>query len=591
MAYVALYRRWRPTVFADVVGQQHVSRTLEKAIEQDRVGHAYLFAGPRGTGKTSTAKILAKALNCEKGPTVTPCNECESCMRVNDGTSMDVFEIDAASNRGIDEIRGLRETVKFVAADGKYKVYIIDEVHMLTSEAFNALLKTLEEPPSRVVFILATTEIHKVPATIQSRCQRYDFKRISSADIEARLRYVAANSGIEADDDALAVIAREADGGMRDALSTLDQCAALAETRVTSEVVREILGLIGREYVTETIEAIASRDKKKALSLVARLMAEGKDLRELAKEMILELRSVMVFQAAGKLDGVEMYETSQEMLEKEAKYFAPSSFMPMINRLHDALGEMRWTSEPRIAMETALLDLCGLGANENAAKEAAQNVPRSDAPTQGGGDARLSAIDSARIKEMESQIKGLMQKVAELEARPEAVVQAAATTTRKRTAKTAKASSRAIRPVEPPKVTPEGQKLWQDLLKSLSADEKYHIVHNCAAKGVFAGTSPGFIHLSFTSDFLRDRIERPDYDKIFAAKLMELTGKEMHVICEQPASPPPPPPPPPPKRPDYVPDMGRMSAEERKPIEKAVEFFGDEFIPLPDDKDYSPSDD
>ena len=186
MAYVALYRKWRPKTFPDLVGQEHVSRTLSQAVETGRVGHAYLFSGPRGTGKTSTAKILAKALNCEKGPSTEPCNECESCRRVNDGTSMDVFEIDAASNRGIDEIRDLRETVKFAPANGKYKVYIIDEVHMLTSEAFNALLKTLEEPPERVVFILATTEVHKVPATIQSRCQRYDFKRISVKNIAER---------------------------------------------------------------------------------------------------------------------------------------------------------------------------------------------------------------------------------------------------------------------------------------------------------------------------------------------------------------------------------------------------------------------
>ena len=236
MAYVALYRKWRPKTFSDLVGQEHVSRTLSQAIETGRVGHAYLFSGPRGTGKTSTAKILAKALNCEQGPTTEPCNECESCRRVNDGTSMDVFEIDAASNRGIDEIRDLRETVKFAPANGKYKVYIIDEVHMLTSEAFNALLKTLEEPPERVVFILATTEVHKVPATIQSRCQRYDFKRIAVREIAERLRYVAENSEIKAEDAALALIARESAGGMRDALSTLDQCASLAEEQVTEKV-------------------------------------------------------------------------------------------------------------------------------------------------------------------------------------------------------------------------------------------------------------------------------------------------------------------------------------------------------------------
>ena len=260
LAYVALYRQWRPKRFSDLVGQTHVSRTLAQAIETGRVGHAYLFSGPRGTGKTSTAKILAKALNCAEGPTPEPCGDCESCRRVNEGTSMDVFEIDAASNRGIDEIRELRETIQFAPVSGRYKVYIIDEVHMLTAEAFNALLKTLEEPPAQVVFILATTEIHKVPATIQSRCQRYDFKRIAAEVIAARLRYVADQSGIAAEDAALFLIAQGAAGGLRDALSALDQCAALAETAVTEKLVRDILGLVGREHIEKCLRAIAAGD-------------------------------------------------------------------------------------------------------------------------------------------------------------------------------------------------------------------------------------------------------------------------------------------------------------------------------------------
>ena len=294
MAYVALYRKWRPQGFDALVGQEAVRTALTNALETGRIAHAYLFAGPRGTGKTSTAKILAKAVNCEHGPTPNPCNECRNCVRINDGTSMDVFEIDAASNRGIDEIRDLREKVAFAPVSGRYKVYIIDEVHMLTTEAFNALLKTLEEPPPHVIFILATTEPHKIPATIHSRCQRFDFRRVTDADIVKRLREVADGSGIAADDDALQLIAVQADGGMRDALSLLDQCGVMAE-RVTAETVRSVLGIVGREALRELVKAIGEGQVPKTLEFLETLLAGGKDVKQIITELAEYLRAVLLY--------------------------------------------------------------------------------------------------------------------------------------------------------------------------------------------------------------------------------------------------------------------------------------------------------
>ena len=527
MAYVALYRKWRPRSFSELVGQEHVSRTLSQAIASGRVGHAYLFSGPRGTGKTSTAKILAKALNCEQGPTAEPCGVCESCRRVGDGSSMDVMEIDAASNRGIDEIRELRETVKFAPTMGRYKVYIIDEVHMLTSEAFNALLKTLEEPPPQVVFILATTELSKVPATIQSRCQRYDFKRISAKAIEARLREIVQASGIEAEDAALALVAREADGGLRDALSTLDQCASLAgPERVTETLVREIMGIVGRESVLRILRALAAKDAKDALAAVGEVLAEGKDAKQLVTELVAELRAAMVYQAAGKPEGAELYETDEAVLTETAALFPPEAFLPMLRGLHDALTELRWTTEPRIAVETALLTLCRRAgdAPNPAAEPKAQTA---------SGEAE------AKIRTLSARLEALEKKIASGAASASGAIATKAKQTPARPAvpaRTGAAGSRAALPnAVPPgrfETTPEGEALWQSLLSELGADPEKKVIRACVGNGMFGGMTDQFFCVRFTSAFLAKRLDREDYRDVLESALERLAGRPLRLFLD-----------------------------------------------------------
>lgn len=356
--YRALYRKWRPQTFSDVVGQKHITRTLENELKANKLAHAYLFTGSRGTGKTSCAKILAKAVNCENPIDGNPCNECEVCRGIDSGAILDVVEIDAASNNGVDNIRDLREEANYTPVRAKYRVYIIDEVHMLSVGAFNALLKTLEEPPEHVKFILATTEVHKLPATILSRCQRFDFKRIEPEDIAERIFTVAAGEGFSVEREAAMLIARIADGGMRDALSLLDQCAGQSDN-VTAELVGNVAGLTGREYLFNLADCILNSDCAKALSILNELHNSSCDMERLCTQLIDHYRNLMIIRSVNRPEGLIVCTSDElKLLETQALKYTLENIMYILGVLEDTAANLRRGLNRRIETEMAFVRLC-----------------------------------------------------------------------------------------------------------------------------------------------------------------------------------------------------------------------------------------
>ena len=357
MSYTVLARKYRPMVFEDVMGQEHVTRTLMNALRQQRIAHAYIFAGPRGVGKTTTARLLAKAVNCQNQPAVNPCNTCESCRAITEGRSLDVIEIDGASNRGIDEIRNLRENIRFSPATARYKIYIIDEVHMLTKEAFNALLKTLEEPPEHAIFIFATTEIHKVPLTILSRCQRFDFKRIATKTIIHYLQQVAAKENIAVDEDSLLLIARKAEGGMRDALSILDQLIAFTDGKLSVEKVRESLGLINEELYFELSDALLQKADHKIIDFVYNLFAHGHDSMDFLYGLQTFFRNLLIVKTTGNTQLLETADVFKKRYHEYAGKFDTRDLLQFIDLLINAETTLKYSPNPQLVLEVLLLKL------------------------------------------------------------------------------------------------------------------------------------------------------------------------------------------------------------------------------------------
>jgi DNA polymerase-3 subunit gamma/tau len=363
VSYLSLYRKWRSTTFAEILGQAHVTETLTGAINEDRVSHAYLFAGPRGTGKTSTARILAKALNCEKGTSPAPCGECLRCREITEGSSLDVLEFDAASHTSVDDVREIRERIPYATAGGGRKVYIIDEAHQLSNPAFNALLKMLEEPPSHVVFVLCTTESHRVPATVVSRCQRFEFRRLPAEVLTDHLRHVASEERIDADEKAIALIVRHARGSARDALSLLDQAAGTAQGTVTREVVLEILGEAPEDILLDLADAIASEDILAVFARVEELVALGWDPRQLLVQLLEEFRALFLAHR-GVEDKGEVDPEHAERRSSLARTFTSAHLEWVLHALADAQADMRLSTHPRLTLEVALARASNLEVRE-----------------------------------------------------------------------------------------------------------------------------------------------------------------------------------------------------------------------------------
>ena len=582
MAYVALYRQWRPQNFDTLVGQQPVKQALTNALTSGRIAHAYLFAGPRGTGKTSTARILAKALNCEHGPTANPCGQCDNCRRIAEGSSMDVFEIDAASNRGIDEIKTLRDQLAFTPVDCRYKVYIIDEVHMLTTEAFNALLKTLEEPPSHVIFILATTDPHKIPATIHSRCQRFDFRRVTVEEIVQHLAMVAQGSGLEAEEDALRLIAIQSEGGMRDALSLLDQCGVM-DKRITASTVREVLGIVGREALRELVAAIGKQDVPSALAQLSSLLEQGKDVRQIMTELVEYLRALLLFKAVPQYSEVYLTDTAAS-LEKLADLYSNDRIMASEERLHAALQEMRGTMRPRITAELCLLDLCrregsalaSLTARiESLERQLASGVPApvyNAAPqvdavpvqqTVGAFELAPQQVDRKPVPEHLLYTGPEEQFVEPDEGMPspDELAQLAPTTPKKPVNVAPTSVKQAVpkaaqpvpvnKPISQTKAAPAtstnvdsssaieefggdyaaGEDFWQQTLELVRSEKKMSM-YSCAKGGRVYSFANDLLVVAFKSSFQSERMKKADFREYFEGILLRLARRPIRLQCE-----------------------------------------------------------
>lgn len=506
MAYTALYREWRPRTFDDVVGQEHITITLKNQIKKERIAHAYLFCGTRGTGKTSTAKILAKALNCLDLREGEPCNQCDMCQKINSGLAIDVNELDAASNNGVDNIRDIIDDVQYPPQEARFKVYIMDEVHMLSTGAVNAFLKTLEEPPKNVVFILATTDPQKLPITILSRCQRFDFKRIKNEDISIRLRRIVKQQGVFADDKSLNLIARMSDGAMRDSLSILDQAISMGGGKVEYEDVVNMLGLVTNESLVQLMDSIIGKDIEKSMKNIDQIVFGGKDIHTFIKDMISHLRNLLMVKISNNPEEVvDMSEENIKLLKEQGEKIRVEEIMRCIRILQEAEEQSKWSKQGRVYLELAVIKMCKI--EYDTSKE----------------------VLLSRINKLEEAIKqGKITVACEtVVQRPQREITKASTSEEKEEAK--------VKPVQrfnenSTLSLDDVKKSWKDILETIKA-RRHMVVYASIVTGKPAACSGGVIEIEYEKQFSfnKQRLEKEDNRKIVDDIFSEILRERVKI--------------------------------------------------------------
>jgi len=522
----AYYRKWRPQGWEEVVGQEHVVRTLRSSLEQGNLAHAYLFSGPRGTGKTTTARIIAKAVNClAEEQNARPCNQCENCEAINQGRFLDLIEIDAASNTSVDDIRDLREKINFSPNKGRYKVYIIDEVHMLSNAAFNALLKTLEEPPAHAIFVLATTEVHKIPATVLSRCQRHEFRRIPLNFIQALLKDIAEKENVDVEPAALTAIARQATGSMRDAVSLLDQLASTG-SRVTLELTQQVLGTAAGESVYEVVETILTQDIGKGIALINQALDNGSDPRQFARQLVDLLRALLMARM-GNVEQLEVTPDEQQKLRTLAERFTLEKLLAAIQAFDHAAQQSSLGWQPGLQLELAITGLAAQSAQPSPAP-VKQESPA--APLQEKKTAQPKAAPAPK-KNMEPQEKISEKEPESAEVKKPGVMDIPAASPAETRTEPAPAQSAQTQPAHP---AAEGdleriQESWKDIRQAARkiSPETGALLNSCRS----VSANKGRLVLSFATDFVRSKMENGKNQENAREAVRQVTGVDIEIDC------------------------------------------------------------